>query len=158
MENKTRFLPSLVSKIKYSRKVKVTDIKQYLVDEFNLVKQLETENKELHNLLEQAKELEDKYNLTLVTLEEYKARIETKKIDILELRSKIKQFDAKNKTLTTERNDLLLANKRIEREFENKQNCLINHIKQDLIELIKEQKGTLSKRKIIELIENFEGM
>lgn len=158
MENKTRFLPSLVSKIKYSRKVKVTDIKQYLVDEFNLVKQLETENKELHNLLEQAKELEDKYNLTLVTLEEYKARVDAKKIDILELRSKIKQFDAKNKILTTERNDLVLANKRIERELENKQNRLINHIKQDLIELIKEKKGTLSKRKIIELIENFERM
>ena len=117
-KEKNQFLPTLINKVKYSRKVKVADIKRYLVDEFKLTKDLDKQNKELKGKLEEAEELEKKYELTLVTLSEYKARIEERNKEIGKLEEKIEKQKRKINELENEKNDLELKTRNINLQIE----------------------------------------
>lgn len=119
MEEKKKFLPSLVNNIKYSKKVKVTDIKQYLVDEFKLTNNLVKENKELRKELDK-KEIEiQKNDLTLITLEEYKNRNIDYKNEIRDLNDKIKELKDTIKNKQSEINDLLIKEKETNKKLSN---------------------------------------
>lgn len=152
MSNK--FLPTLVKSVGYSRKVKVADIKQYLVDEFKITKDLTKENRKLHKAIKEFKKIEDKYNLTLITLDEYKDRINDKNEIIKEMNKDIKELNNQISLLINEKNDLIIKNKVLDKSFNETKKKLLKTFKNDLVNLMQEQKGILSKTKIIELIKN----
>ena len=56
--------------------VQVRDIKQYLLDEYERSQQLYEQNKMLKKKLQEAEEVKVKYDATLVTLDEYKNRLD----------------------------------------------------------------------------------
>lgn len=61
------------------RKIAVPDLKQYLINGYNEIREVKKEKEELKNDLEKAKTYEDLYNATLVTLEEFRKRDEENK-------------------------------------------------------------------------------
>ena len=152
-----KFLPALVPRaiknIKYSRKVKVADIKQYLVDEYKLTKELDKENKKLKKELDDAQIIKEKYELTLITLDEYKSRIDSKNNDIKELENKLSKLRDDVKILKDEKNTLTIENKKLSRDNDK----IINNFKKEynkkLIDEIENTKGALSKVRIIDIIE-----
>lgn len=160
-EKKPKLLPSLFKRIKYSRKVKITDIKQYLVDEFKLTKELDKENKQLYKKIENFELDAQKHELTLITLNEYKKRITEKNKEIEDLKQEKKNIKEKYSNAINERNDALIETKKYKNELIQKNNSIKkdletnkNEIKKNIIELIKIQKGNISKEKIIGLINN----
>lgn len=62
--------------------VPVRDIKQYLVDEYERCNKLELTIKQQEEIIEILQETKLKYDASLVTLEEYKNRIEKREEDI----------------------------------------------------------------------------
>lgn len=150
----SNFVPKVVKNIKYSKKVKVADIKQYLVDEYKLTKKLDKENRNLRKELNEAKLIEEKYDLTLITLDEYKNRISDKNEEIKELNDKLKGLKDELKFIKDEKNTLIIENKKLQRDNEK----IIKDFKKDynkqLIEKIQNTKGTLSKAKVYAIIED----
>ena len=144
-----KFSLSIIPK-KFNKKVSVADIKQYLVDELNDNRKQQKQIYVLQDELKKAKEYEVKYNLSLVTLDEYKKRVQEGKDRIKELESQIKTFQNTIKEKTYEINSLQLENKKMEKycqniekedkkkfikEYKEKINNLKGHIKKD--ELLK---------------------
>ena len=159
MEEKQKFLPALVSKVKYTKKVRVADIKSYLVDEFKLSKELNNENKKLKKDLKKAEEISQKYDLTLITLEEYKDRIKDKNKEISNLEQEIKKLNESIKLLTNERNDLKLKTKNIDLQIDKIKKDAIKNFKKDITQNIKNAKGHLTKDIVVEIVLNcFDGI
>ena len=153
MEENNKFLPTLVNKIKYSRKVKVADIKSYLVDEFKLAKELTKENEKLRQDIEEQKIIEQKYDLTLVTLDEYKGRLAEKEKMINELKRKIDKLNTDIKLLSNENTDLKIKNNNISLRVKNIKEDGTTEFKKRLIPQIKNIKGHLIKESVIKIIE-----
>lgn len=65
------------------KKVTVADIKQYLVDEFQNTNKQQKEIDELKDKIKKSLEIELKYETTLVTLDEYKNRLEEREKELL---------------------------------------------------------------------------
>ncbi len=151
-KEKNQFLPTLINKVKYSRKVKVADIKRYLVDEFKLTKDLDKQNKELKGKLEEAEELEKKYELTLVTLSEYKARIEERNKEIGKLEEKIEKQKRKINELENEKNDLELKTRNINLQIEKIQRDGLKQFKNDLRKEINDLKGHITKEIVLNIV------
>ena len=153
MEENNKLLPTLVNKIKYSRKVKVADIKSYLVDEFKLAKELTKENEKLRQDIEEQKIIEQKYDLTLVTLDEYKGRLAEKEKMINELKRKIDKLNTDIKLLSNENTDLKIKNNNISLRVKNIKEDGTTEFKKRLIPQIKNIKGHLIKESVIKIIE-----
>lgn len=148
------FVPKVVKNIKYSKKIKVSDIKQYLVDEYKLTKELNKENKNLKKEIDKIKMVEEKYDLTLITLSEYKDRISDKNKEIEDLKTKISKIKDELKITKDEKNTLIIENKKMQKDNEKIINDLKKEYKKILIEEIKNTKGALSKVKVCEIIED----
>jgi len=146
-------LPKVVKTIRYSKKIKVADIKQYLVDEYKLTNELDKENKNLRKEIDKLKVIEQKYDLALITLDEYKNRIDDKKEEIKSLNIKITGYKDEVKIIRDKLNTLLIENKHLQRDNEK----IIKDFKKDynkkIIEEIRNTKGNLSKARIYEIIE-----
>lgn len=147
-KEKKKFIPALVSTISFSRKVKVADIKKYLVDEYKLTDTLNKENKNLRKELDKAEETKTAYDLTLVTLDEYKKRLNEKDEDIKELNKKIDALKNNISKLNEEKNNLIIKNRDIDKYVEKKD----EENKKALISKITLLKGNLSKTKVVSLI------
>ena len=152
MENKLSIIPQKLKEVKYKRKVKIADIKQYLVDEYNLTKELDKENRNLKSQIEELEISKQKYELTLVTLDEYKKRIERKNEDIKELENQKKELKNKNRLLTNEKNDIKIQLKAFEKDMSKIEKKISKEIISQLVSKIQKAKGTLSKQKAIEII------
>lgn len=147
------FMPRVIKSIRYSKKIKVADIKQYLVDEYKLTKELTRENKSLKKEIDKIKIAEEKYDLTLITLSEYKDRISDKNKEIEELKNKISKVREELKFVKDEKNTLIIENKKTQKDNEKIINNFKKEFKKQLTEEIKNTKGTLSKNKLCEIIE-----
>lgn len=156
-----KYLPAIVNKLKIKRtkKVKVADIKKYLVDEYKLTDTLNAENKDLRKKLDDADLVKQKYDLALVTLDEYKKRLDDKDREIKDLRDNKEELKEQYQEVCEERNNLKVQyreyeikiadmNKEIKKESEKK----IKSFKNSLIDDVKNSKGAWSKAKIVELI------
>ena len=150
----SNFVPKVVKNIKYSKSIKVADIKQYLVDEYKLTKELDKENRNLRKEIDDLKITEQKYDLTLITLDEYKSRINDKNEEIKELNNKLKSLKDELKFVKDEKNTLIIENKKLQRDNEKVINNFKKEYKKQLIEKIQNTKGTLSKAKIYQIIED----
>lgn len=156
MEEKKRFIPALISTIKYTRKVKVADIKQYLVDEYKLTNELNKENKDLRKQLEVANEISQKYDLSLITLDEYKKRLEDNKKEISDLEKTIKRKNDEINKLTSEKNDLKIKATDISLKIDKIKKEAIREYKRELISAINDLKGNIAKSKVIDLIKEID--
>lgn len=152
MEEKTKFLPALVNKIKYTKKVRIADIKTYLVDEFNLTKSLDKENKGLRKELKKAEVISQKYDLTLVTLSEYKERLKKKDDEIKELENSTNKLKEEIRKLRDEKTELTLKVKKMNIDFDKIKKDGQKELRTKLKKEIKDLKGHISKDKILEII------
>ena len=150
---------SMIKKWRMKQKVSVPSIKQYLVDEFELTKSLEKENKEFYQRIENYKKTEEQYELSLTTLEKYKERIEDRNKEIKDLKednSKLKE------TIKTKDNDIneqkitireiTKENEKIKDNIKKSKEEAIKELKKVLISKINDTKGILSKEKVIQMI------
>lgn len=161
-ETKRKFIPALVSTIKYTRKVKVADIKQYLVDEYKLTNKLNKENKDLRNALEKAKAVGQKYDLALVTLDEYKKRIKDKDSDIKELNNKINELKNEINDYKIKINDMAIKERQMQKDIDIREKeatkkletvnsevkKAVNNYRIELYSLFDKVSGQLSKSKV----------
>lgn len=153
MENKN-FLPTLVNKIKYTKKVRVADIKTYLVDEYKLTKSLDKENKQLKQEIEKAEIINQKYDIALITLDEYKQRLKDKNTEITDLENKLRTIKKELQLITSDRNDLKLKAKKFNLEIEKIKRDGCKEYKKELKREISNLKGHISKETILNIISN----
>nr|DAM50305.1 MAG TPA: hypothetical protein [Caudoviricetes sp.] len=137
---------------KYKKKVSVADIKQYLVDEFDNSKKLQNEVYHLQDELKKAKEYEVKYNLSLVTLDNYKERVTNVNERNKQLESQIKSFQNTIKQDKYEIADLKLENKKMEKYINNIEKNIRKDIIKEYREKIAELKGHITKANILTLL------
>lgn len=152
-----KLLPALVKKIEYSKKVKVADIKKYLADEYKLTDKLNKENKELRKQLDEADITRQKYELTLITLDEYTKRLKEKDKTIDELLKDKDNLKEEKQKIFDENNDLKIRYRDFEKKIKETETITFNTTKQMIIERIKETKGRLSKTKVIDTIKKIGG-
>ncbi len=132
--------------------VSVPDIKAYLVKEYEKVNELKLINQSLEQQIEEARETKLKYDAAMVTLDEYDKRLRQAESEIE--RWKISYQNAKE-SLAAERdkvnsyaikfNNAAITKKEIAEE-------ITEEIKAELISLLNEQKGNLSKKTVCEII------
>lgn len=145
------------------KEIKVPDLKQYLVNGYEEIRQVKSKNIELENELEEERKNKQLYEGALVTLSEFKQRDEENKREIERLKNKNSKKDSEIYDLNNELNTYRIKKKEIEDElFEiKKQHSLAKEketqkikekIKESLCYKIKNLKGHLSKEKIIEII------
>lgn len=137
---------------KYKKKVSIADIKQYLVDEFDNSKKLQNDVYKLQDELKKAKEYEVKYNLSLVTLDNYKERVTNVKERNKQLESQIKSFQNTIKQDKYEIADLKLENKKMEKHINNIEKDIRKDIIKEYREKIDELKGHIKKADILKLL------
>lgn len=136
--------------------VQVRDIKQYLVDEYERSRRLYEENEYLRNQLDKTEETKTKYDATLVTLDEYKNRLESKEKTIKNRESTIASMRDQIRTLQEQLNDYKIAFSRASITRDEIKDEVIATTKAQLIGKLVIQKGAISKQKIAELISNCE--
>ncbi len=156
------------------KKVTIADIKQYLVDEFENTNKQQKEIDELKDKLKKAVETELKYETTLVTLDEYKNRLEEREKRIIKLEKDIQYYENKLRKENELKNNEIIKNKKINnlydelnKSFNKKIDEKVNsqkqgiikqeylrykNIQEKIIEIIQNLKGNVSKSKIIEII------
>ena len=141
------------------RKITVPDLKQYLINGYDEIREVKKEKEELKNDLEKAKTYEDLYNATLVTLEEFRKRDEENKTNLRKLEYKINEKENEISNLKEQVNTYRIleieTNKKIENiekiKKEEKSNG-IKEYKEKLIQEITNTKGNISKSKLFSII------
>lgn len=132
--------------------IEVRDIKQYLTDEYERSRDLEAENERLRDRIERSEEVKLKYDASLVTLEEYKTRIDELEKQIQREHQRTEREKEKYKAAIEETNTYKIIMSRTTREKNNIRAEVITDIKSEIVERIKAFKGNLSKTKVIELV------
>ena len=141
------------------RKIAIPDLKQYLIEGYEEIREVKKQREELKEELEDTKKYKDLYDATLVTLNEFKTRDEEnkeiqtkmdreiieKEIKIADLKEEVNNY----KILETETNKKI---ENIEKIKQEEKNNGIKEYKQKLIEEINNTKGTISKSKLIGII------
>lgn len=160
MEIKEKIL-SLMPKKEEVKEIKVPDLKQYLVNGYNEIRQVKKEKIELENKLEEEKKNKQLYEGALVTLDEFRKRDEENNNEISRLREKIKdkqnEIDDINSKLNTYK---IRQHEYDKKEKEYRENIRKEieiatiDLKQEIIRNIKNTKGNLSKDTIINIINN----
>lgn len=147
----------------FKKKIFVTDLKQYLINSFSENKELRNLSKKLKKQIDDLTENKEKYETTLIILEEYKNRNKEIKEELKEKEQSIKELKEKNKNLCSEiieaklsKEDIIKENNElrnnIEVEIEKGIDKSLNEYREFLINKIANTKGTLSKEKIKSLI------
>lgn len=141
------------------RKIAIPDLKQYLIEGYEEIREVKKQREELKEELEDTKKYKDLYDATLVTLNEFKTRDEEnkeiqtkmdreiieKEIKIADLKEEVNNY----KILETETNKKI---ENIEKIKQEEKNNAIKEYKEKLIEEINNTKGTISKSKLIGII------
>lgn len=136
--------------------VTVPDIKEYLVKEYEKVNELKLINEGLEQQVEKARELELKYNATLVTLDEYAKRLERAEREVTywkEAYNRARQdVKSANDALNSYKimfNEVATTKVEISRE-------IVDEVKADIILKINAYKGNLSKKIVCDIIGSYE--
>lgn len=156
------------------KKVTVADIKQYLVDEFQNTNKQQKEIDELKDKIKKSLETELKYETTLVTLDEYKNRLEEREKRINKLEKDIQNLENKLRKENELKNDEILKNRKVNNLYDELNKSFDKKVKEkvsskeseirkeeylkyktnikNIITTIENYKGNISKTKIIEII------
>lgn len=133
--------------------IQVRDLKEYLVKDFEQIKTSEQIIENLKSQIEELNKIKIKYDATLITLEEFDARVLREKEKNIKLEQQIKEKNEEIAKLNEERNNCLIRERIANDKIENTKDFIISKFKEQIKQVINEQKGTLSKKKIIDLID-----
>ena len=152
--NKIKKTRLAVSKAKPEVVVAVPDIKEYLVKEYERVNDLKLINEGLEQQLEKAREIELKYNATLVTLDEYSKRLEQAETAIAREKEKTENARQKTRAVQDELNThkILLNNAALTKEEIAED--ITAELKAQICLNINNHKGNISKKIACEIINN----
>lgn len=150
-------------KVPEKRVVELNDLRQFMIDGYNEIREVKQKNQELENKIEEYKTAETIHNATLATLNEFKIRDEENKKEIEKLKQTIDEKSTRILDLEDLVNEAELNKQRIEEKEKNIDKTIKQAVKEkkkeiitNVISLIKETKGNLSKSKLINLIEKVE--
>lgn len=133
--------------------IQVRDLKEYLVKDFEQIKTSEQIIENLKNQIEELNKIKIKYDATLITLEEFDARVLREKDKNVKLEQQIKEKNEEIAKLNEEKNNCLIRERIANDKIENTKDFIISEFKDQIKQVINVQKGTLSKKKIIDLID-----
>lgn len=149
----------LIPKKESTKEIKVPDLKQYLVNGYEEIRQVKKENIELENQLEEEKKNKQLYEGALVTLSEFQQRDKDNKNEINRLKNKIKEKEQEinniNSQLNTYKIRQIEYNKReknLKNEINENVKRKIHILKDNICNKIKNTKGNLSKDKVIDIV------
>ena len=134
--------------------IKVPDIKEYLVREYEAAKDRELQIECLEIRLKEADELKMKYDAAMITLKEYRDRLDNEEAKKDKLRQKIEKETAAKHEARDELNSYKIKFHELNRTKDELRDEVIDDVKRNIIENIQKHKGNLSKRAVIEIIEN----
>lgn len=133
--------------------VEVQDIKQYLVDEYERSQKLVDRIDYLNRELERAQEIKIKYDAALVTLDEYKRRLESQEKRLADRGRKVEEL---RKQLEDGRDELNTCKIQLSRagitRAEIKEE-IVAETKGQIAQSILAHKGGLSKTRAVEIIQ-----
>lgn len=133
--------------------IQVRDLKEYLVRDFEQIKTSEQIIENLKFRIEELNEIKIKYDATLITLEEFDARVLREKEKNIKLEQQIKEKNEEIAKLNEEKNNCLIRERIANDKIENTKDFIISEFKEQIKQVINVQKGTLSKKKVIDLID-----
>lgn len=141
------------------KEIKVPDLKQYLVNGYEEIRQVKKENIELENQLEEEKKNKQLYEGALVTLSEFQQRDKDNKNEINRLKNKIKEKEQEINNINSQLNTYKIKQieydkreKNLKNEINENVKTKIDILKDNICNKIKNTKGNLSKDKIIDII------
>lgn len=143
----------LVVKNNEIQTIQVRDLKEYLVNDFEQIKTSEQIIENLKSQIEELNKIKIKYDATLITLEEFDARVLREKDKNIKLEQQIKEKNEEIAKLNEEKNNCLIRERIANDKIENTKDFIISKFKEQIKQVINVQKGTLSKKKIIDLID-----
>ena len=149
----------LIPKKESAKEIKVPDLKQYLVNGYEEIRQVKKENIELENQLEEEKKNKQLYEGALVTLSEFQQRDKDNKNEIDRLKNKIKEKEQEINNINSQLNTYKIRQIEYDKREKNLKNEInenvkrkINILKDNICNKIKNTKGNLSKDKVIDIV------
>ena len=133
--------------------IQVRDLKEYLVKDFEQIKTSEQIIENLKNQIEELNKIKIKYDATLITLEEFDTRVLREKEKNIKLEQQLKEKNEEIAKLNEEKNNCLIRERIANDKIENTKDFIISKFKDQIKQVINVQKGTLSKKKVIDLID-----
>ena len=133
--------------------IQVRDLKEYLVKDFEQIKTSEQIIENLKSQIEELNKIKIKYDATLITLEEFDARVLREKGKNIKLEQQIKEKNEEIAKLNEEKNNCLIRERIANDKIENTKDFIISKFKEQIKQVINVQKGILSKKKVIDLID-----
>lgn len=138
------------------KEIKVPDLKQYLVNGYEEIRQVKQKNIELTEQLEEERKNKQLYEGTLVTLAEFKQRDDENKREIKRLENKVKEKEEKISNINSELNTYKIRqieyNKRegnLNNEINERVKTEIDKLKENICSKIKGTKGNLGGKNMI---------
>lgn len=132
--------------------IPVRDLKEYLVKDFQKIKEDEMIISNLKDRIDELEQIEIAYNATLIALEEFDSRISREKEKVIKMEDKILGYKEEIKKLEEEKNNCIIKEKQALDKLNNARETIINEYQDKLIDYINSEKGQLSKKKICEII------
>ena len=132
--------------------IPIRDLKEYLVKDFQKIKENEIIISNLKDRIDVLEKVELKYNATLITLEEFDSRIAREEEKVIKLEDKILAYKEEIKKLEEEKNNYIIKEKQALDKLNVARKTIINEYQDKLINCINSEKGTLSKKRICEII------
>ncbi len=153
----------ITDKVPEKRVVELKDLRQFMIDGYNEIREVKQKNQELENKIEEYKTAETIHNATLAALNEFKIRDDENKKEI----EKLNQVISEKSNRIIELEDLVNKAEYEKKSLEDKERNIDKTIKEEvkrnnkqtkeiIIKLIADTKGNLSKSKLVNLIETME--
>lgn len=159
MNIKEKIVTLIPKKTENVKEIKVPDLKQYLVNGYEEIRQVKKENIELENQLEEEKKNKQLYEGALVTLSEFQQRDKDNKNEINRLKNKIKEKEQEINNINSQLNTYKIRQIEYDKREKNLKNEInenvkrkINILKDNICNKIKNTKGNLSKDKVIDIV------
>lgn len=159
MNIKEKIVALIPKKQESVKEIKVPDLKQYLVNGYEEIRQVKKENIELENQLEEEKKNKQLYEGALVTLSEFQQRDKDNKNEINRLKNKIKEKEQEINNINSQLNTYKIRQIEYDKREKNLKNEInenvkrkINILKDNICNNIKNTKGNLSKDKVIDIV------
>lgn len=151
-------------KVPEKRVVELNDLRQFMLDGYEEIREVKQKNKELEDKIEEYKTAEIIHNATLATLNEFKIRDKENQKEIENLKKIINEKSDRILDLEDLVNEAEYNKKHIEEREKNIGNLMESaaqkaerELKEEICMLITSTKGNLSKSKLVNLIEKVEG-
>ena len=159
MNIKEKIVALIPKKQESVKEIKVPDLKQYLVNGYEEIRQVKKENIELESQLEEEKKNKQLYEGAWVTLSEFQQRDKDNKNEINRLKNKIKEKEQEINNINSQLNTYKIRQIEYDKREKNLKNEInenvkrkINILKDNICNKIKNTKGNLSKDKVIDIV------